>query len=138
MGKAAMGVGILVRRGARIDQQLQGQLEAGVARFDGTGCRQRTAGAVAADSHAAAIRPQARRMGRQPLQRIPGIVMCNGKLELRRQAIVQRHDHATRQVCELTAKLVMRGHAAHRKAAAMQIQQHRQARSGASSRVTGA
>lgn len=125
-----MGVGILVRRGAGIDQQLQGQCKPGIACLDRTGCRQRTAGAVATDSHAAAIRPQARRMGRQPLQRIPGIVMCNGELKLRRQAVVQRHNHTTRQVCKLAAKLVMRGHAAYRKAATMQIQQRRQARSG--------
>ena len=56
--------------------------------------------------------------------------MCDGKPELRRQAIVQRHDHATRQMRELTTKRIMRGHAAYGKAAAVQIQQHRQARSG--------
>jgi hypothetical protein len=63
--------------------------------------------------------------GGQPLQRIPGIVAGGGELPFRRQAVVQRHHGAARLVGQAAAQLVVRVDAAHGKAAAVQIQQHR-------------
>ena len=128
VGETAVRVGVLVRRRARVDQQLQGQLEAGVARMDGAGCGQRAARAVAAHGQARRVGAQRGRLRGQPLQRVPGVVVGRGEFVLWRAPIVQRDHHGARQMGQLAAQHVVRGHAAHGEAAAVQVQQHGQAR----------
>ena len=61
-----------------------------------------------------------------PLQCIPAVFMGGGEFELRRQPVVQRHHRAARQVGQSAAQAVVGGYVANGKAAAVQVQQHRQ------------
>ena len=110
----------------RIKQHLQCQRQASVARQQGTHRRQRAARAVTTHRQKLRIKVQVSGMACEPLQGIPGIICRRGKLELRGQAVIDRHHGAARQVADLAAQHVVRGNAANRESAAMKIHKHRQ------------
>ena len=122
---------VLVGRATRVDQQLQRQRQARIARQDGIHRGQRAACTVAAHSQPCWVCAQGFCMGCQPLQGIPRIVAGRGKAVLRRQPVVQRHHHAASKARQLAAKNVVRGNAANGEAAAMHVQQQWQPRVGA-------
>ena len=83
---------VLVRRGAWVDEQLQRQRQARVARQDGVHGRQRAARAVTAHGQAVGS-TQPGGVGGQPGERVPGVVAGGGKGVLGRQAVIERQHH---------------------------------------------
>ena len=127
MGEATVRFRVLVRRRARVEEQLQRQRQAGIARQDGVHRRQRAARAVAAHGQPGRVGAQFSRVRGQPGQCIPGVVRCSRKAVLGRQAVIERHHHAAGQASQFAAQHVVGLHAAHGEAATMQVEQQRQA-----------
>ena len=121
-------IGVLVVGGAGVDEQLQRQLQPLVARVQRADGRQRAAGRIAADGDARGVQAQRcpARAG-QPVQRVPGVVHGGGKAPLRRQPVVERQHGGAALLAEHAAKGVVRFDAANGEAAAVRVQQHRQA-----------
>lgn len=103
---------MLVRGRTRVKQQLQDQVNTGIAREDATYGRQRAACTVTAHSHMGVAHVACGAILHHPLHHIPGIVNRSGELVLRRQPVVHRQHCAMPTVCELTAQPVMRLHTA--------------------------
>jgi hypothetical protein len=125
-GKGLVARRILVTGTTGIEQKLQGQGPAHIARSDGCHRRQRAAGAVATNRDACAVQLEPSSMFAQPGQAVPGIVHGRWKLPFRSQPVVHRDHRAVGQMREVTAQRLVSGHTADSESAAMEVQQYRQ------------
>ena len=123
VAKGMVRTGVLVRCAARVNQQLQRQWQACVARQHGTHSGQCAPCAVSANSQTADIQIQGVRHFKQTLQRIPGVVRSRWEFVLRCQSIVHRDHRAVGGIAQLATQYVMRGNASDGETAAMEIQQ---------------
>ena len=126
MGEGLVAGRVLVAGGAGVEQQLQRQWPAGVARGDGRDRGQRAARAVATDGDFCTVQAQRGRVFPQPGQRVPGVVHGGGELPFGRQPVVQRHHRALGEMGQVAAQGFVRGDVADGEAAAVEVQQHRQ------------
>lgn len=122
----AVRVGVLVRGKAGIEQQLQGDGQAGVARHEGASRCQSASGAVATERQPAAVQAQSRAVLRDVLHGIPGIVRGRREFVFGRKPVIDRHHGAATLRTQHAAQDVVRRDAADREAAAVKVDQHRQ------------
>ena len=110
----------------RRDEQLQAQLQAGIARMDGAHCRERAAGAVAPHGQTRVVQPQHVARAAQPMHRGPRIVHCVWEPVFGCEPIFECDHRRAAAHRKLAAQAVVRVEVTDREAAAVQVQQHRQ------------
>jgi hypothetical protein len=115
----------VIRRGDRgIEQQLEAQRRtAAVPRHDRNHGREISARAVAAHGYPARIGAERRGVGSHPPGRGVAILGRCGKLVLRSEPIIDRHQHASRRVCNRAAQDVVGIDTAEHPSAAVEIHQ---------------
>ncbi len=121
-----MRIGLLVPGRARIDQQLQRERHAPVAREHRADGGQRAARAVAADREPRRIDAEFDGMRVQPDERIFRIVHRGREPMLGREPVIDRQYRAMRIAGEHPAERVVRRHAADRETAAVIVDERRQ------------
>ncbi|MCY1356614.1 hypothetical protein D9M69_430720 [compost metagenome] len=126
LGQCVVRWRVLARAGAGVQQHLQHGGEPRVARLHGAGRGQRAAGAVAAQRDAGRVGTQPPGLGKNPVQRVEGVVDRGRKAPLRPEAVIHRQHHAVGPAAQQPAQRIVRIDAADRKAAAVEVHQQRQ------------
>ncbi|MGF6856185.1 hypothetical protein OKW29_005096 [Paraburkholderia sp. CI3] len=126
VGEARVRVGLLMAGRARINQQLQREHEAGVAREHRANRRECAARAIAAHREPRAVDAEFGRVRVQPAEGVEGIVDSGRKLVLGREPVIDRQHRALAVAREHPAQRIVRIDAANRKAAAVVVHERRQ------------